>query len=69
MRFIKTHGEPEYSESPRVQPLSVRIIKKGEMDSMDITFDSSNDYEKSYPIDIRLRGANLRQMPDRRKQS
>jgi hypothetical protein len=66
MRFIKTHGEPEYSEGTRVQPLSVRIIKKGEMDSTNITFDSSNEYEKPYPIDIRLRGANLRERPDRR---
>jgi len=66
MKFIKTHGEPEYSEDTRVQPLSVRIIKNGEMDSTRITFDSSNEYEKSYPIGIRLRGWNLRELPDRR---
>ena len=66
MRFINIHKEPEHSEATRVQPLSVRIIKDGEMDSMHITFDSSNEYEKSYPIDIRLRGANLRGMPNRR---
>ena len=66
MRFIQIHKETEHFEGTRVQPLSVRIIKKGEMDSTQITFDSSNEYEKPYPIDIRLRGANLRQMPDRR---
>ena len=66
MSFIKTYVEPADSDIPRPKPLSVRIIKKGETESTKINFDSSNECEMAYPIDIRLRGANLREPLNRR---